>query len=100
MTLLAEPPAAHDDQSAYHGPGDAVPGPAIVSGPDHPADPPGVARDRARTIRSWPLLLLFLLKHPDQAVTRAPYVDPAAAVHDGIRGGRRLRLRHAPRAPP
>src|SRR5260370_445934 len=58
MTLLAESPAAHHDQGAHHGPGDAGPVTATVPSPDHPADRPDAARDRARTIRSWPLLLL------------------------------------------
>jgi hypothetical protein len=60
MTLLAESPAAHHDQGGHHGPGDAGPRPAMVAGPDHAADRTDAARDRARTIRSWPLMLLAL----------------------------------------
>ena len=59
MTLLADSPATHNNQSAYHGPGDADPGPAsVVPGLVLPAGRSGPVRDRARTIRSWPLLLL------------------------------------------
>jgi hypothetical protein len=58
MTALADSPAAHHDQSAYYGPGGAGTGPATVFGPVVPADQSGAPRDRSRTVRSWPLLLL------------------------------------------
>jgi hypothetical protein len=58
MALLADSPATHNDQSAYQGPGDADPGPATVPGLVLPAGRSEVVRDRAQTIRSWPLLLL------------------------------------------
>jgi len=62
MTALAAFPAARQDQRAG-GPGDADPGPAVVRGPVLAADRSsavrsGAVRDRAKTIRSWPLLLL------------------------------------------
>jgi hypothetical protein len=58
MTLLADSPAARQGRRAYRGPGDAGAGPAAVCGPVLPANRTGAARDRARTVRSWPLLLL------------------------------------------
>ena len=58
MTLLADSPAPRQDRVAYRGPADAGAGPAAIRGPVHPADRTGMVRDRPRTIRSWPLLLL------------------------------------------
>jgi hypothetical protein len=57
MTALAVIPAVRQDQRAG-GSKNAGPGPATVRGPVLNADRSGPARDRARTIRSWPLLLL------------------------------------------
>jgi hypothetical protein len=57
MTALAESMADHD-RSAYRGSGGAGTGPVAASGPALGADRSGVVRDRARTVRSWPLLLL------------------------------------------
>jgi hypothetical protein len=58
MTALADFPAARQDQGAYRGSAGTSPGPDAISGPVLPADRTGVVRDRARTVRSWPLLLL------------------------------------------
>ena len=55
MTALADSPAAMHDRSAHGGPGA---GPAVLAGPPSAADRSGAVRDRARTVRSWPLLLL------------------------------------------
>jgi hypothetical protein len=57
MTVLAVFPAVRQDQRAG-GPGNADTGPAADRGPVPTADRSGVVRDRGRTIRSWPLLLL------------------------------------------
>src|SRR5260221_11933005 len=58
MTALADSTAVPQDRRAYSGPGDPGAGPAAVSGPVLSADRSGVIRDRGRTVRSWPLLLL------------------------------------------
>ena len=58
MTALADSPAAWQDRPTYTGPDDASPGSEAVSDPVLRADRPGVARERARTVRSWPLVLL------------------------------------------
>ena len=58
MTALAEFPAACRDRPVYRGPGGANTGPDTVPGPVLRADWSGAARDRARTVRSWPLVLL------------------------------------------
>jgi hypothetical protein len=58
MTALAESPTSRHDRDFYRGPVDAGADPAAVRGPVHPGDRPGAVRDRSRTIRSWPLLLL------------------------------------------
>src|SRR5271170_5388603 len=58
MTALAESPTSRQDQEAYCGPADAGAAPAAARGPVHAADRPGAVRDRSKTIRSWPLLLL------------------------------------------
>src|SRR5262249_53556505 len=50
---------ARQDQGAYRKPAGTSPGPGAISGPVLPADRSGVVRDRARTVRSWPLLLAF-----------------------------------------
>ena len=57
MTALALFPTARQDRRTS-GPGNAVPGPAVVRGPVPVADRSGAVRDRTRTIRSWPLVLL------------------------------------------
>jgi hypothetical protein len=57
MTALAAFPAARTDQRA-DGPRNADTGPSVVPGPVLAADRSGAVRDRARTIRSWPLVLL------------------------------------------
>jgi hypothetical protein len=58
MTALADPLTAKHRRGSYHGPGGAGTGPVTVSGPAVMADRSGTVRDRARTVRSWPLLLL------------------------------------------
>ena len=58
MTALADSPAAWRDRPAHRGPGDVNAGPDTVPGPVLRADRPGAARDRARAVRSWPLVLL------------------------------------------
>jgi hypothetical protein len=57
MTALADFPGVRQDQCADV-PGDTDAGPAVVRGPVHATDRSGAVRDRARSIRSWPLLLL------------------------------------------
>ena len=57
MTALAGFPGVQQDQHA-DGPGHAGPGPAVVPGPVPATDRSGTVRERARTARSWPLLLL------------------------------------------
>jgi hypothetical protein len=56
MTALADSPAAWRDRPAYPGPCDASAEPDSVSGPVLRADRTGVAQDRVRTVRSWPLM--------------------------------------------
>jgi hypothetical protein len=58
MTALADSPTAQHSRSAYRGPGGSGTGPAADSGPAVPADRSGTVRDRARSVRSWPLVLL------------------------------------------
>ena len=60
MTALADLPVAASYPSTYHGPGGLGPdpGPAAVPGPVLAADRSGTVRDRAKTMRSWPLLVL------------------------------------------
>jgi len=58
MTALASSPAAWQHRPAYPGPGDASADPDTACGPVPGADRSAVVRDRARTVRSWPLLLL------------------------------------------
>ena len=58
MTALADSPVAWRDRPAYPGPCDASADPDLVSGPVLRADRTGVARDRVRTVRTWPLMLL------------------------------------------
>jgi hypothetical protein len=57
MTALADFPGVRQDQRAG-GPVDADAGPAVVRGTVPATDRPGAVRDRARSIRSWPLVLL------------------------------------------
>jgi hypothetical protein len=57
MTALAVLSADRQDQRA-DGPGNADRGPAVVRGPVPAADRSSAVRDRAGTIRSWPLVLL------------------------------------------
>jgi hypothetical protein len=58
MTALADSLTAQPDQGSYHAPSHAGTGPVTVSGPVAAADRSGTVRDRAKTVRSWPLLLL------------------------------------------
>jgi len=58
MTALADHLAAQHGRGSYRGPGGAGSGPVAVPGPAVPADRPGTVRGQARTVRSWPLLLL------------------------------------------
>jgi hypothetical protein len=58
MTVLADPLTAQYDRGAYCGPSGVGTDPITVSGPVVPADRSGTIRDQARTVRSWPLLLL------------------------------------------
>jgi hypothetical protein len=58
MTALANSQAVWQDQRAYPGSGDASAGPDAVSAPVLRPDRTGAARDRTRTVRSWPLVLL------------------------------------------
>jgi hypothetical protein len=54
MTALADFPAAQAGPRAWRGPGNRGPGPAAVPA----ADQSGAVRDHAKTLRSWPLLVL------------------------------------------
>jgi hypothetical protein len=58
VTALADFPAAQAGPRAYGEPGSRGPGPATVPGPVPAAVRSGPARDQAKTIRSWPLLVL------------------------------------------
>ena len=58
MTALADFPVAQTRPRADRGPGSPGPGPAAVPDPVLVADRSGTVRDHARTMRSWPLLVL------------------------------------------
>jgi hypothetical protein len=58
MTALADSPTAQHSRSAYRGPGGAGTGLAADSGLAVPADQSRTVLDRARSVRSWPLVLL------------------------------------------
>ena len=58
MTALADFPVAQAGPRAYREPGSRGPGPAAVPGPVPAAGRSGAVRDQAKTIRSWPLLVL------------------------------------------
>ena len=58
MTALADFPVAQAGPRAYRGPGSRGPGPAAVPGAVPAADRSGAVRDQAKTMRSWPLLVL------------------------------------------
>src|SRR5689334_11141460 len=58
MTALADFPVTQAAPRACREPGSRGPGLATVSGAVPAADRSGAARDQAKTIRSWPLLVL------------------------------------------
>jgi hypothetical protein len=58
MTALADSPVPRQDRSADRGPGGTGAGPAAAPDPVPAAGRSGEARDRARAVRSWPLLVL------------------------------------------
>ena len=58
MTALADFPFTPARPRARRGPGSLGPGPAAVPDAVPAADRPGTARDQAKTMRSWPLLVL------------------------------------------
>jgi hypothetical protein len=58
MTALADPLTAQYGRGSFRGPGGASASPVTVPGPAVPVDRSGTARSRAKTVRSWPLLLL------------------------------------------
>ena len=58
MTALADLPVPQTRPRARRGPGSPGPGPAAVPDAVPAADRPGMVRDRAKTMRSWPLLVL------------------------------------------
>ncbi|HEX7162498.1 MAG TPA: hypothetical protein VF223_14840 [Trebonia sp.] len=58
MTALADVLVAQAGPHADHGPGRRGPGPAAVPGAVRAAGQPGTVRDQAKTVRSWPLLVL------------------------------------------
>ena len=58
MTALADFPVAQTRPRAHRGPGSPGPGPAAVPDAVLAADRSGTVRDHARTMRSWPLLVL------------------------------------------
>src|ERR1700761_6463067 len=58
MTALADFPVAQAGPRAGREPGSRGPGPAAVPGLVRAADRAGAVRDQAKTVRSWPLLVL------------------------------------------
>ena len=58
MTALADLPVAPTRPRTYRESGGPGPGPAAISGAVLTADRSGSVRDHARTMRSWPLLVL------------------------------------------
>jgi hypothetical protein len=58
MAALADLPPAQTGPRTHREPGSPGPGPAVVSGAVLAADRSGAVPDRARAIRSWPLLVL------------------------------------------
>jgi hypothetical protein len=58
MTALADFPVAQTRPRTYRGPGSPGPGPAPVPNAVRAADRSGTVRDHAKTMRSWPLLVL------------------------------------------
>ena len=58
MTALADLPVVQTRPRAYRGPGRRGPGPAAVPDAVRAADRSGAVRDHAKTMRSWPLLVL------------------------------------------
>jgi hypothetical protein len=58
MTAPADFPVAQTRPRAYPGPGSPGPGPAALPDAVPAADRSGTARDHAKTMRSWPLLVL------------------------------------------
>ena len=58
MTALADLPVTPARPRARRGPGSVGPGPAAVSDAVLAADRSGTVRDHAKTVRSWPLLVL------------------------------------------
>jgi hypothetical protein len=58
MTALADHLTPQHGRGSCRGPGGAGTGPVTVPGQAVAADRPGTIRDHARTVRSWPLLLL------------------------------------------
>jgi hypothetical protein len=58
MTALADVHVAQAGPHVYGEPGSRGPGPAAVPGPVLDAGRSGAVRDQAKTIRSWPLLVL------------------------------------------
>jgi hypothetical protein len=58
VTALADFSVVQAGPRAYGEPGSRGPGPAAVPGPVPAAGRPGADRDKARAVRSWPLLVL------------------------------------------
>ena len=58
MTALADLPVVRTRPRTYRGPGSSGPGPTAAPGAVPAADRSGTVRDQARTMRSWPLLVL------------------------------------------
>jgi len=58
MTALDDFPVAQARIRGYRGPGSTGPGQAAVPDPVPGADRSGTVRDHAKTVRSWPLLVL------------------------------------------
>jgi hypothetical protein len=58
MAALADVRMAQTARDTYRGPGGPRSGPIAISDTVRPADRSGTVRDRTRTMRSWPLLVL------------------------------------------
>ena len=73
MTALADFSGAQSRPRAHRGPGSPGPGPAAVPEAVPATDQSGTVRDHAKTMRSWPLLVLAV---PAAAEVWSGWVGP------------------------